>query len=94
MAIQTYYPGEGHTKDNIVIWLPKQKILDGGCFVKSTDTDNIGNIADANVKQWPQSIKNVMDKFPDAEYVIPGHQGWMAKNALQHTLDVIKQAQN
>lgn len=89
VAVQTYYPGEGHTKDNIVVWLPQQKVLDGGCFIKSTDTNDIGNIADANVKQWPASVKRVMHKFPDAAYVIPGHQGWQDKNALQHTLDIL-----
>lgn len=34
---ETYYPGEGHTKDNIVIWFDKYKILYGGCLVKSTE---------------------------------------------------------
>jgi len=92
VPVQTYYPGEGHTKDNIVVWLPQQKILYGGCFIKSTDTNDIGNVADANVKQWPQSVQNVMRKFPNTAYVIPGHQGWKDKNALQHTLDVVRKA--
>ncbi len=93
-TIQTYYPGEGHTKDNIVVWLPKQKVLVGGCLVKSTETENIGNVADANVAQWPQTIKNVMVKYPGAKYIIPGHQGWASLNSLKHTLEVIKSAGN
>ena len=34
-AFQTYYGGQGHTPDNIVIWFDKEKILYGGCLVKS-----------------------------------------------------------
>ncbi len=33
---------EGHTKDNIVIWLPKGKVLYGGCFVKSAENNRPG----------------------------------------------------
>ena len=33
---QTYYGGQGHSPDNIVIWFDKkEKILYGGCLVKS-----------------------------------------------------------
>ena len=46
--ITTYYPGEGHTKDNIVIWFGKEKILYGGCLVKSTVNHSMGYITDAN----------------------------------------------
>jgi len=89
VTLQTYYPGPGHTSDNIVVWLPQQKILFGGCFVKSTDTDDIGNVADANVAAWPASIKKVMAAYKDARFVIPGHQGWSNINSLQHTLDIL-----
>ncbi|HEX9956708.1 MAG TPA: metallo-beta-lactamase, partial [Fibrella sp.] len=30
VPIRCYFPGEGHTSDNIVVWLPKQQILHGG----------------------------------------------------------------
>jgi len=89
ITMQTYYPGAGHTKDNIVVWLPKQKILFGGCLVKSTETNSIGNTADADIAQWPASIKKVMGKFRDAKYIIPGHQSWTDTNSLQHTLDIL-----
>ena len=48
-SFQTYYAGEGHTKDNIVIWCNDAKILYGGCLVKSTESLGLGNTADANV---------------------------------------------
>lgn len=35
--IEIYYPGEGHSKDNIVVWIPSKKLLFAGCLVKSLD---------------------------------------------------------
>ncbi len=92
-SFQTYYPGKGHTSDNIVIWFEKQKILYGGCFIKSIETQDIGNIADADVVAWPVSVKKVMQKFPNARYVIPGHFGGTGPDALQHTLQLAQQSQ-
>ncbi len=87
---ETYYPGEGHTKDNIVIWFDKEKILYGGCLVKSTENNELGNIADANMSEWGKSIENVIRKYPGAAFIIPGHFGWTDNNALKHTLKLLQ----
>ena len=88
-TFETYYPGAGHTLDNIVIWFPKQKILYGGCFIKSTQSKSLGNIADADVESWPASIRNVLNKFGQPEFVIPGHRSWEDKQSLEHTLRLL-----
>lgn len=88
---ETYYPGEGHTKDNIVIWFEKYKILYGGCLLKSTENKNLGNIADANINEWKPTIKKVIKKYPKPNFVIPGHFGWTNKNGLKHTLKLLRQ---
>jgi glyoxylase-like metal-dependent hydrolase (beta-lactamase superfamily II) len=88
--LQTYYPGKGHTSDNIVIWFPDAKVLYGGCFIKSMESPDLGNLADANVKEWAGSIKNVKAKFKNIGYVIPGHGNWNSKQAVDHTLTLIK----
>src|ERR1700760_539533 len=51
-SFQTFYGGQGHSPDNIVIWFDKEKILYGGCLVKSTEAEDLGNLSDANVKNW------------------------------------------
>jgi metallo-beta-lactamase class B len=90
LKLQTYYPGAGHTRDNIVVWFPKQKILFGGCFIKSLETNSIGNIADADIKQWPASLKNLTAHFANARVVIPGHQSWAGgTKQFNHTLQII-----
>ncbi len=90
-SFQTYYAGEGHTKDNIVVWCNDAKILYGGCLVKSTENHGLGNIADANLNAWKTTIKNVINKYPKPTYVIPGHFGWTSNKGLQHTLKLLKQ---
>jgi len=87
---QVFYPGKGHAPDNIVVWFPGDKILYGGCFVKSTEATDLGNFADADVQEWKVSMEKVMKKFPDIAYVIPGHFGGMEPKALKHTLKLIK----
>lgn len=87
---ETYYAGEGHTKDNIVIWFNKYKILYGGCLVKSTENKNLGNVADANLQEWASTIKKVKKKYPKSKFVIPGHFGWSSNKALQHTLELLE----
>lgn len=88
-TFQTYYPGPGHTEDNIVIWLPKQKILYGGCLIKSVQDTNLGNLGDANVKEWGRSLRKLQQKFPNPTFVIVGHNDWSNKNSIQHTIDLV-----
>ncbi|MCX6150533.1 MAG: subclass B1 metallo-beta-lactamase [Ignavibacteriales bacterium] len=87
---ELYYPGAAHTIDNIVVWLPNFKLLFGGCMFKSEMSESLGNIADADVKEWSKSIKNVVDKFPDIKAVIPGHGKWGGRNLILHTLALLK----
>lgn len=88
----TFYPGAGHTKDNILIWFEKDKILYGGCFIKSTENSGLGNIADADVNAWEASVKRTMKKFPQRKFIIPGHFGWSNSKSLEHTLKLVKAA--
>ena len=83
--IQTYYPGAGHAVDNIVVWLPRSKILFGGCFVKSLSSKNLGYTGEAIIEQWPASIVKVLSKFADAKTVIPGHGEIGDLQLLTHT---------
>jgi metallo-beta-lactamase class B len=87
---RTYYGGQGHSPDNIVIWFDKEKILYGGCLVKSTEADDLGNLSDANVKAWSVTIKNIQHHFRNPNYIIPGHLDWHSKKSLTHTLDLIQ----
>ncbi|MBS1506947.1 MAG: BlaB/IND/MUS family subclass B1 metallo-beta-lactamase [Bacteroidetes bacterium] len=91
-SFQSYYAGPGHAPDNIVFWIGKEKILYGGCLIKSVEANNLGNLSDANVKEWPSTIRNIQKKFGKPKFVIPGHQKW-TDNALDHTLKLIREYQ-
>ncbi len=89
---QTFYPGEGHAPDNIVVWFENEKILYGGCFIKSTQATDIGNLSHANINEWSNSIKKVQKNFKNPKFVIPGHDGWASTKSLKHTLKLIKES--
>ncbi len=48
--VQCTFHGAGHTLDNIVVWIPSEKILFGGCLVKAADYQGLGNTADADLE--------------------------------------------
>ncbi len=87
--IQIFYPGEAHSPDNIVCYLPKEKVLFGGCMVKSAASKTLGNISDANLEKWPINIKKVIAKYTQAEWVIPGHGEQGDISLLTHTLKLL-----
>lgn len=89
IALQCYYPGGGHSTDNIVVWIPSEKILFGGCMVKDAKTQSLGNTSDAVVEEWPATIDRVISKYPEAKIVIPGHGQIGGIDILKHTRDVV-----
>lgn len=68
--IEVFYPGAGHTRDNVVVWMPEQKILFGGCFVKP---EGLGNLGDAVIEDWPASAEKLIARYSSATLVVPGH---------------------
>jgi len=62
-----------------------------GCLVKSVEARDPGNLEEANVREWPTTIKNIQAKFKNPRFIIPGHQSWSDKNSLYHTLKLIKE---
>jgi len=87
-GLKVLYPGPGHAPDNIVVYVPKDRTLYGGCFLKSVTADDLGNLSDANPKQWPKSLEVLKAAFPKATTIIPGH-GTVSGNCLKHTLKLL-----
>jgi metallo-beta-lactamase class B len=87
--IGCYYLGSGHSTDNIVVWVPSEKILFAGCMVKDIHSKTLGNLAEANVEEWLKTIEKVINKFPSAEIVIPGHGQVGGKELLVHTRELL-----
>jgi metallo-beta-lactamase class B len=85
-AFETYYPGEGHTEDNIVIWFSREKILYGGCLIKGAEAENLGYLGDGNVVEYEKTLKHVQKKYPDPKFIIVSHHDWNSVNALRHSI--------
>lgn len=83
------YFGGGHTFDNITVWLPQQKILFGGCMVRSARSRGLGNLTDAVVTEWDTTIMKVSGTYPDAKYVVPGHGETGDIRLLTHTMQLV-----
>jgi metallo-beta-lactamase class B len=83
------YYGAAHTLDNIVVWIPSEKILFAGCMVKCISSTNLGYTADGDLEQYPITIKKVLKEYPDAKIVIPGHGPFGGTELLKHTLDLL-----
>ena len=89
-SFEIYYPGQGHTADNIVIWFDKEKILYGGCLIKGADAENLGYLGDANVFEYHSTLKNVQQKYPNPKFIIVSHSEWDNINSLKHSIKLAK----
>jgi metallo-beta-lactamase class B len=89
-SFESYYPGPGHTTDNIVLWFSNQKILYGGCLVKGASARDLGFLGDANVEEYASTLKKVDKKYPDPDFIIVSHHDWNNLNSLKHSIMLAK----
>jgi metallo-beta-lactamase class B len=90
-SFETYYPGEGHTKDNIIIWFKNEKILYGGCLIKGADAEDLGYLDDGNKTEYASTLKKVMQKCRKPKFIIVAHSDWKNINSLKHSLMMAKE---
>lgn len=83
------FVGEGHTIDNVVCYVPSEKVLFGGCLIKSMGSGK-GNLEDANTKDWSRTAENVRSHFGDAEIVVPGHGKPGGQELLYYTIKMFR----
>lgn len=84
--VEIFYPGHGHTKDNVVVYLPEYKVLYGGCFI--VGMPKLGYIKEANLKEWPSALEK-LSRF-EAKWVIPGHGTSYSPDLIEHTKSLVK----
>jgi cyclase len=89
--IQVFWFGRGHTDTDVVVYLPKERIVCTGDLMESV----ISYMGDAYVEEWPATLDRLMTL--DFDTVMPGHgvvfKGKGHIEAFQRYLrDVLKQA--
>lgn len=87
--IELFFPGAGHSPDNIVVWHPGSSVLFGGCFVKDGSAKDLGNLGDADLAAWPASLERTWAQFPQMRTVVPGHGPLGGPELLTHTRELI-----
>lgn len=86
--VELFYPGAGHTRDNITVWHAESGVLFGGCLLRATTDNGIGNLSDADIDAYPASIARLIERYPQRRFTIPGH-GSMAGDALEWTRQLL-----
>lgn len=84
-SIMVRHFGAGHTVDNIVAYIPSNKVLFGGCLVKSMNAGK-GNLEDADTIHWAEAIENIKAAYPNVKTVIPGHGREGGMELLDYTI--------
>jgi cyclase len=65
--IRLLYPGHGHTAGDLVVYLPKERVLCSGDLL----VNGLANLIDGFVDEWPAALEKL--KPLDFVDVIPGH---------------------
>ena len=91
-SIEAFYPGPGHSPDNVVVWIPEQRVLFGGCLVKSAGAKGLGYTGDADLESWPLALARVREKYSGALWVVPGHGEPGDLSLLDHTASLLRSA--
>lgn len=79
------FVGEGHTRDNIVGYVPSERVLFGGCLIKEVGAGE-GNLEDATVSHWALTGIKLRAKYPEAKVIIPGHGAPGGTSLLDYTI--------
>jgi len=89
-SFEMYYPGQGHTTDNIVAWFNKEKILYGGCLIKGATAENLGYLGDANEQEYATTLKRVKRKCVKPTFIVVSHHDWTNINSLKNSIRLAK----
>lgn len=87
--VELYFPGPGHSLDNIVVYFNRKQLLFGGCLIKALNAQRLGNVDDGDVAAWPLSVRNVIQRYPAVKTVIPGHGAPGGRSLLLHTVALV-----
>lgn len=77
--------GQGHTRDNVVAYVPSDQVLFGGCLIKELGA-GLGFLGDANTATWSETVSKVKSNFPQIRIVIPGHGKIGGEDLLDFTI--------
>lgn len=81
--------GAGHTMDNVIGYFPHQDVIFGGCLIKEVGAGK-GNLEDADVKEWSETVRKIKTRHPNLTTVIPGHGKPGGTELLDYTIEMFE----
>ena len=88
--LEIAYPGHAHSEDNLIVYIPSANILYGGSAVRGVGAKSLGNIVNADLEKWAESLQWIKATYPDAKVVVPGHGKGANLSLLDATYALIK----
>ena len=88
-AVEIAYPGAAHAPDNLVVYVPEAGVLYTGCAMRGADAATLGNIENANLTAWPETLNWMKAVYKDAKILVPGHGKGGDLSAIDHTLRLL-----
>ena len=70
--LKVFYPGPGHTSDNITVGIDGTDIAFGGCLIKDSKAKSLGNLGDADT-DYAASARAFGAAFPKASMIVMSH---------------------
>ncbi len=92
--LDIFYPGHGHSEDNIVVRVKDSPVLFGGCFIRPKGSKSLGNTADASIADWAVAAQKLPDEFPEASIIVPSHGSPAGRELLSLTYQLAVAALN
>ena len=76
--LKVFYPGPGHTSDNITVGIDGTDIAFGGCLIKDSKAKSLGNLGDADTEHYAASARAFGAAFPKASMIVMSHSAPIA----------------
>ena len=66
--LKVFYPGPGHTSDNITVGIDGTDIAFGGCLIKDSKAKSLGNLGDADTEALRRVSARVWCGVPQGQH--------------------------
>ncbi len=89
LSIVNQFFGPAHAPGNIISCVKEEGVIFGGCMIKSLNAGK-GNLADADIEAWSETLRKTKQAFPSTKYVIPGHGKSGGMNLIDYTIKMFE----
>jgi glyoxylase-like metal-dependent hydrolase (beta-lactamase superfamily II) len=90
VPLEVWFPGAGHSPENLIVWLPEQGVLFGGCLLRGYESRGLGNLEDADLDAWGPTLRAVRERHADATMVVPSHGEIGGPELIDHSLALVE----